>query len=494
MSSIPIPQFLKRLEKSRLLDENALERIRSDIDRVGPNLRSDALGRRLIHEGQLTEWHVQMLHSGKFAFFLGKYKLLDLLGYGGMGVVFKAEHSALGRIVAIKVLHKDRMKNPAVVARFHREIQAAATLNNPHVVIAYDADCVNDTHFLVMEYVDGLDLATIMERERKLNVEEACEYIRQAAVGLQHAHSRGMVHRDIKPSNLIVSRRDRDPLVKILDMGLARFNDDDTSDINGDHLPVAPKLGGVRNDSLTQIGQVMGTPDYMSPEQAWNTRAVDIRSDIYSLGCTLFLLLTGRFAFQGETATDKVLARTQSDPPAPSRYNPSVPAQLDAVVLRLMARDPANRYQTPAEVARALESFAVLPEEVLTVAGDAMPIALPIAHPVRVDGTAGSTVDIAAEMTLVDSPSPGVVLPVAVAVSKPESPPAADPGLDSFLNQLSMQATNRSRAATDAASAANTLKCLLEFSEQGDLPRESTGTPRRKRKKSPLSRRQNRRG
>lgn len=440
MSSIPIDLFYKRLRQSHLLSPELLERIRRDIETVGPKMRSEALGRRLVREGELTEWHLQMMLSGKYAFFLGKYKLLDLLGYGGMGVVFKAEHTVIRRIVAIKVLHKERMKNPAVVARFHREIQAAATLNNPHVVIAYDADCVRDTHFLVMEYVDGIDLATILEREGKLPVDEACEYARQAALGLQHAHERGMVHRDIKPSNLMVTGRGVEPLVKILDMGLARFVTEDGDEAPGVAEPVRWKDLG-----LTQAGQIMGTPDYMSPEQAWNTKAVDIRSDIYSLGCTLYLLMTGLFPFSGRTAMEKVVARTESDPQPPSRYQPDIPPELDAVIVKMMARNPDRRFQTPAEVARALEPFSVLPDDVLTMAPPEPP--LPTLEPIPValvpevapGAMPGSTLDAGGALTLV-VPPPAAPSAIPVSAVPLAGHSAADDGrLEAFLQSLSTQ-------------------------------------------------------
>jgi serine/threonine-protein kinase len=463
MSTIPISQFYKRLRQSNLLASEDLERVRRDIESVGPNMRAEALGRRLVRDGKLTEWHIQMMLSGKFAFFLGKYKLLDLLGYGGMGVVFKAEHSLFRRIVAIKVLHKERMKNPAVVARFHREIQAAATLNNPHVVIAYDADCVRDTHFLVMEYVDGTDLATILEREGKLHVDEACEYARQAAVGLQHAHERGMVHRDIKPSNLIVTGRGDEPLVKILDMGLARFVSEELEE-----LPTSDSRSS--DPGLTQVGQIMGTPDYMSPEQAWDTKAVDIRSDIYSLGCTLYLLVTGLFPFSGKTAMEKVVARTESDPQPPSRYQPEIPAELDAVILKMMARNPDCRYQSPAEVARALEPFCVLPETVLTIAASeaAIPWAEAITPTIVPQSAHESTLDVGAGATPVPrAPQPADPVPVVPSVfAEPAHSAEDDARLDLFLQGLSTHADGDSRPP---------MRDSFNFNFGGDKKRASSG-------------------
>ncbi len=469
MSTISVNLFFERLEQSNLLASDILADVRKDIRRVGSAIRTEPLGRRLVNEGLLTNWHVQMLTSGRFAFYLGKYKLLDLLGQGGMGVVFKAEHAALGRIVAIKVLSKERMSNPTVIARFHREIQAAASLNNPHVVVAYDADCVNDTHFLVMEYVEGTNLAIIIEREKTLHVEEACEYIRQAALGLQHAHELGMVHRDIKPSNLIVARRGRiDPLVKILDMGLARFVSEEVDENEGSFSEDGNESG------LTLVGQVMGTPDYMSPEQAWNTAAVDIRSDIYSLGCTLFLLLTGRFAFPGETAMAKVMARATSDAPPVSSFEPSVPPELDAVVSKMMARELAERYQTPVEVARALEPFSVLPADVLTLAtAEETSVATSDAAPPQETALAADTAEAQPEQITVDAVQdsthgdaatdrsrvvyaaedspPTDAAQDTIGVDDGQGAPAIDPRLEEFLTGLATEAAGGQtvRAVTD---------------------------------------------
>ncbi len=262
-----------------------------------------------------------------------RYEIRGLLGAGGMGAVYRARHKLMDREVALKVVKAQLVEKPGRVERFHREVQAAARLIHPNIVTAFDAEQVGDTHFLVMEFVPGQSLAQVIQERGRLPVALACEYVRQAAVGLQHAYKQGMVHRDIKPANLMVTNSGR---VKILDFGLARL---------------ASELPG---DGATQEGYVLGTPDYIAPEQAEDSRQADIRADIYSLGCTLYHLLTGEPPFPTGTFLQKIKAH-QTQAPRPLReLCPDLPAGLVAVVERMMAKDPVQRYQTPAEVAQAL--------------------------------------------------------------------------------------------------------------------------------------------
>jgi hypothetical protein len=267
-----------------------------------------------------------------------RYRLIRLLGSGGMGVVYQAEHRLMERPVALKIIHRHWTAEPAAVARFRREVRAAARLSHPNIVIAYDAEQAGDTHFLVMEYVEGTSLAAQVATRGPLPVAEACECARQAALGLQHALERGMVHRDIKPQNLI---RTPEGLVKILDFGLAKFVTEFT-----------PASG------LTEVGTVMGTPDYLAPEQARDAHAADIRADLYSLGCTLYHLLAGEVPFPAKTSLQKVTAHLERTARPLTELRPDVPAALADVVARLMAKDPAERPKTPAEAARALVPFA----------------------------------------------------------------------------------------------------------------------------------------
>jgi uncharacterized protein (TIGR03067 family) len=275
-----------------------------------------------------------------------RYRLVGLLGAGGMGAVYKAEHRVMGRSVALKVINLGLLDNPTTVERFRREVQGAAQLSHPNIVTAHDAEQAGDSHFLVMEYVEGVSLARLVAEKGPLPMAQACDYVRQAALGLQHAFEKGMVHRDIKPANLMLTPAGQ---VKVLDFGLARFAFDGTPD------PAAP--GTPPSGLLTQVGTVMGTPDYIAPEQATDAHAADIRADIYSLGCTLYDLLAGHAPFPEGTAVDKVLAHAQAQPPPLTALRKDVPAALARVVEKMMAKDPARRYQTPTEVAEALAPF-----------------------------------------------------------------------------------------------------------------------------------------
>ncbi len=360
-------QVLQRLRDSQLVSDEQIEACRRALGPLAAD--SAALLQELTRRGLLTQWQVDGLRAGRVDFNLGKYRLLEPLGQGGMGTVYRAMHVALQRPVAVKTLVSKMLKDPGAVARFHREIQAIAALDHPNIVAAYDADCVGDTNFLVMEIVAGEDLDRLVKRSGSLPLGEACEYVRQAALGLQHAHERGLAHRDIKPSNLLLTRTAEGvPLIKLLDLGLARF-----AVASGD-------------DGLTQTGQIMGTPDYIAPEQAHNSKNADIRSDIFSLGCTLYRLVTNRLPFPGENLMEKLLARVQRDAPPLSSLRAEVPAALTAVVARMLARDPAARYQTPADVAQALTPFV----RVSHTAPLAKVVASPSAGPAVVLPVAGS--------------------------------------------------------------------------------------------------------
>jgi WD40 repeat protein len=280
-----------------------------------------------------------------------RYRVHGLLGVGGMGAVFQAEHRLMERPVALKVLVRGLIDDPAAVERFRREVKAAARLSHPNIVQAFDADQAGAAHFLVMEYVEGTDLARLVAERGPLPVARACDYARQAALGLQHAFAHGMVHRDIKPQNLMLTPEGQ---VKVLDFGLSRFVSESP--------PPAPAGDAPGADAtLTQTGSLMGTADYVAPEQAQDAHAADIRADIYSLGCTLYFLLAGRCPFPDGTFVDKVVAHRQKAPPPLAEFRRDVPAPLVRVLERMMAKDPARRYQTPAEVAQALAPFAGRP-------------------------------------------------------------------------------------------------------------------------------------
>jgi serine/threonine protein kinase len=266
-----------------------------------------------------------------------RFRIVRELGRGGMGVVYLAEHRLMERTVAIKVINRSVLDHPEALARFHGEVKAAARLQHANIVAAYDAEQAGDLHMLVMEFVTGIDLAKVVEKKGPLPVLHACHYVRQAALGLQHAFERGMVHRDIKPQNLMLTPRGQ---VKILDFGLAR-------------MARKPQQGR----GLTQADQFMGTPEYVAPEQATDARSADVRADIYSLGCTLYCLLTGRPPFVEETVVKMVLAHIEKEAAPLHEVRPEVSPELSAVVARMLAKSPAERFQTPAEVVQALTPF-----------------------------------------------------------------------------------------------------------------------------------------
>ncbi len=355
--TVTLEAFQELLRTGNLLSLEELAGILAEMTHLEFAATTD-FARWLVERKWITRWQAQMMLAGSNRFFLGKYKLLERIGAGGMGTVFKAQQQGLGRFVALKVMAEALVGDESSVARFHREIRSAAALEHPNIVTTFDADCVGGKHFLVMEFVDGNNLQAVAKQRGQLPMEEACEYIRQAALGLAHAHERGMIHRDIKPANLLVSFPPQletgsavpgadvagQPVVKILDFGLARL-------ANETHVDAA----------LTETGQIMGTADYIAPEQARDTKAADIRSDIYSLGCTLFRLLAGEVPFQGQSVMEKLMARAMGDAPRIRTLRAELPAELDECLARMVAREPAARLQTPAEVAAAMAHFAAAP-------------------------------------------------------------------------------------------------------------------------------------
>lgn len=332
------------LRENQLLDDARLSEA-AVLAAKAPDHR--ALAKEIVQKGWLTVYQMnQVLQNKTAGLNLGPYVLLDRLGEGGMGAVFKARHRVMNRIVALKVIRKEKVANPDSVRRFQREIQAAAQLHHPNIVIAHDAAHSGDTHFLVMEYVEGNDLYKRVQTLGPLPVAAACEYMRQAAQGLEHAREMGMVHRDIKPHNLLVTPKG---VVKILDMGLARLGTAAEVPAGG----VAPVSGGT-TAGMTQEGAVMGTPEYMAPEQALDASTADIRADIYSLGCTFFYLLTGRPPFLCNSATDALVKHQLEEPEPVEKVRPEVPKRVGDVMRKMMAKNVTERFQTPGEVAEVL--------------------------------------------------------------------------------------------------------------------------------------------
>jgi len=273
---------------------------------------------------------------------IGNYRILETLGQGGMGVVLKAQHMRMDRLVALKVLRSQAVSSPIAVRRFQQEVRAAARLSHPNIVTAFDADEVDGVHFLVMEYVNGKSLAELLSQRGKLDVKDALDYVLQTARGLEYAHSEGVIHRDIKPGNLLLDKRG---VVKILDMGLASMQET--------HSEESPQRG---NEFVTQENQLLGTFDYMPPEQAEDARSVDSRADIYALGCTMYRLLTGRPPYRGDTSIKKIIAHRDHPIPAIREVRPDVPMDLDRVFQKMVAKRANDRYASMHEVITSLEA------------------------------------------------------------------------------------------------------------------------------------------
>ena len=312
----------------------------------------------MLTKEELTPFQQETISAaGVGKLVVGGYILLDQLGEGGMGKVYKARHQDMDRIVALKMLPPGRLASDFDKRRFQQEVKAAARLNHPNIVTAYDADVSSPTPYLVMEYVDGQDLQARVLRDGPLTVEQAVDYIRQAARGLEHAHRTEIVHRDVKPANLLVDRRGT---VRILDLGVAGVR---RLSMTNQQTP--------GDAQVTRSGVMVGTIDFMAPEQAVNTSYADGRSDIYSLGCSLFFLLTGRTLFRGGTAMEKLLAHREQPPPSLSALRPDAPEALDRIFQAMVAKDPTSRQQTMAHVI----------EQLSVVAGDEQPAVPPDADP-----------------------------------------------------------------------------------------------------------------
>jgi serine/threonine protein kinase len=343
-SPTTIDDFLELVRKSEVVEEKKLTTYLEKA-RTAQSLPSTlmALAEVLVRDGLLTRYQAEQLLQGRWRrFCLGKYKVLEKLGAGGMGIVYLCEHKLMRRRVAVKVLPESGSEDSSSLDRFYREARAVAALDHPNIVRAYDIDQDNNLHFLVMEHVDGSSLQEIVKKTGPMDVLRACHYIRQSALGLQHAHdAAGIVHRDIKPGNILV---DRNGIVKILDMGLARFFHDE-------------------EDMLSHKFEddVLGTADYLAPEQAQDSHSVDIRADIYSLGATFYFCLTGRTPFNEGTIAQKLIWHQTRQPKPIGQLRPGVPEGVVAILERMMAKDPNQRPQTPQEVAEALTPWTQTP-------------------------------------------------------------------------------------------------------------------------------------
>jgi eukaryotic-like serine/threonine-protein kinase len=335
-----IETFLDLLRRSTLIEKDQLDAALADVERRASKLpiETTALVDHLVEAGLLTQWQTDKLLEGRHkGFFLGKYKLLGHLGTGGMSSVYLAEHILMRRRVAIKVLPQSKVKDTSYLARFYREARAAAALDDPNIVRAYDVANDGDVHYLVMEYVDGRDLQITVAADGALPLTQAADFIRQAASGLAHAHLMGLIHRDIKPANLLI---DRKGTVKILDMGLAQFSNDDEASL-----------------TIAHDEKVLGTVDYLSPEQALDSHSVDERADIYSLGCTLYFALVGHPPFPEGTCTQRLMMHQTQQPESIRKQRPEVPEDLVSIFYKMTAKRREHRYQKADDVVDALSRW-----------------------------------------------------------------------------------------------------------------------------------------
>lgn len=347
---MPVPttadDFLALVRKSGVVASPTLDEFERGLSATTPPPKNaKRLAATMIGTGLITHLQAGLLLQGKWRNFIlcSKYRLLELLGRGGMGQVYLCEHTRMRRKVAVKILPPDKAADPVLFRRFEREARAVAALDHPNIVRAYDLDSDGELHFLVMEFVDGAGLDEVVRRSGPLPVGRACNYIGQAALGLQHAHESHLVHRDVKPANLLIDRTGR---VKVLDLGLARFFNDCES-LTGE---------------LARVNLV-GTADYLAPEQATNGHAVDIRADVYGLGATFYYLLAGRPLFPEGSVAQRLMMHQVKRPEPIRKHRPDVPVAVARLIARMLAKDPADRPQTPGEVAAALAPWSGLPPQ-----------------------------------------------------------------------------------------------------------------------------------
>ena len=332
------PEFLAALERSGVLPDDKWREVQERFVRKGGRVDSLALAEQLIEEGALNEFQARRLLRGKKALSFGRYALVDRIGQGGRGRVFKARHRLMDRMVALKVMSTDTALSERAVARFFREMKIVAILDHPHVVRAIDADIHEGCPYIVMEYLQGDDLEHVLARRGPLKEDAAITYMAQAARGLAHAHERGVIHRDIKPTNLFLTNTG---IVKVLDLGC------------GELVGLGAQAGNVFD---TDEGIVVGTTDFMSPEQV-RDKPIDARTDLFSLGCTMYRLLTADYAFPGVTREDRLIKRIKGPHVPIGEVRRGLSADLVAILDRLLANRPDDRFDSAAQVADALEAL-----------------------------------------------------------------------------------------------------------------------------------------
>ncbi|WP_417387443.1 serine/threonine protein kinase [Gimesia sp.] len=345
--------FLSKLSEVGVLSPDEFASVSDSVATGNPSADARQLASQLVTDGKLTSYQASALLKGEPELLIDKYLILDLIDVGGMGMVFKAIHRTMNRLVALKMISQQMLASEDQVRRFKREVRVAATLEHINIVRAYDADEARGVNFLVMEYVRGDNLSRIVRSSGPLSLSQAVDCIRQAAAGLQHAHERGIVHRDIKPGNLLL---DDQGTIKLLDLGLAHIDD------SLRHTPAGSETTDdesgrpfVSKSELTAAGAILGTASFMAPEQSLDAHLVDFRSDIYSLGCTLYFLLTGEAPYSGNTIFKVFVQHREAKIPSLQEQRPDVPNSVAAVFEKMIAKKPEDRYQTARELIVALE-------------------------------------------------------------------------------------------------------------------------------------------
>ena len=403
--SVPssVEEVLQLIRKSGMIEDSKLTTYlqRRQMGRGLPEDPRDAAN-SMVEDGLITDFQAEQYLLGKWrGFTIGKYKLLERVGVGGMGQVFLCEHMYMKRRVAIKVLPPAKAEQPAALGRFYREARAAGSLEHPNIVRTHDIDQDGNLHFIVMEYVDGSNLLDMVKKFGPMDIRRACHYVRQVAVGLDFAFRSGIIHRDIKPGNVLIDRRG---VAKILDMGLARFYKDQT-----DMLTVK------YDDKI-----VLGTADYVAPEQVANSHTADVRADIYAMGASFYFLLAGHPAFPSGSVSQKLLWHRTKDPTPIRQIRPEVPEGLAVVLAKMLAKDPNARYQTPLEVAVELDRWATgtIPEPLI----DEMPKLSPAAiEDIVLDDAKSPT-----ESTLLKRATPAGGPPLSQLVKRLSPAPASE--------------------------------------------------------------------
>src|SRR5262245_21397253 len=342
------PRIVEALDDPRLLSCAHFDEL---VDDLLPRCDNwNVLAAEIVYRGWLTPFQMSAVLDGHGAHLvLGSYVLLELLGEGGMGRIYRARNWKLDTPAAVKVIRAERAGDRASTERFLREVRALGAIRHPHMVHALDADIESGRLYCAMEYVSGLDLGRLLLARGALPIETACRYAAQLADALRHISLLGLVHRDVKPSNVLIT--EDGSRVKLLDLGLARF----------DH----PDWQASRAE-LTQLGMMIGTPDYVSPEQIRDSHGADIRSDLYSLGCTLYHMLAGKAPFDGMSAVDKLWHHQTAEPVAVEVLRPDVPAPVAHVVRTLLAKKARDRYQDPGEVVAALRPYLIQGQDTMT--------------------------------------------------------------------------------------------------------------------------------